>query len=195
MTQLPFGGFDADEEPIDPRSPAGPLLERVADLLEATGRLPPSEARWLAGAIRAGAVIPAKLPGAPGVPGPRRVDAVLLAARKIAERVPGWDGKTYFAWAIKDAMKEMHLDVDISTFRGWVREYKNAKAQGQAEIDTALGDESLEAAQALFQTCAAKGVEPSKALRAVTFFLHDNGLPVDEEQLLMLREMAYGLGT
>jgi hypothetical protein len=195
MTQLPFGGLEADEEPLDESTNLDAFREELLRELRDAPVLRPAYRRWMYYALLEQRLVLQRGAGASGVPRHVTNAAVELAAAKIVERVPGWTGTPYFGWAITQAMTELGLNVDLTTFRGWIRDYRDAKKQGQADIREALADEATEAANALFETLAAQDTDAAKALRVVTFYLQDNGLPVDDDELVMLRDMAYGSRT
>jgi hypothetical protein len=102
--------------------------------------------------------------------------------------VANWNGRTYLDAVIAETLRELDLNVDISTFRGWVRHLSGASD----EIAAALREESSQVAQRLLAVLLEEAVPAATALRIVQKELLSRGLPVDEDELLMLRDMAYG---
>jgi hypothetical protein len=191
--KLPFGGFDADEEPIDERADPAPLLAEIANCALEGAPLRPALARWFHQVWSSGRIQVRKAAGRPtDTPSHVRIDAVLLAREKMRQ-YGSWDGSRISAKAITETLQELGCpEVAATTFRDWVRDYDAAKAVGDEDIMQSLIAESEETAKLLFAQCAEQAIAPEKALVLAQNYLGGKGLPSDLDDLRKLQRTICG---
>ncbi len=192
MTRLPFGGFDANEKPIDSRASPGPLLAELAECLR-DGVFPrPALARWIVETYEDGRLEVTQPDGSPEGGSLHLRVGVVLAVRQKLEEAAKAGKKLKVGVTIEQAMRELGSAAERPAYYKWKKELEAAERQAKDSRFRWAQEERVEAAVALFRECSANGMAATEALSAVRVGLRTLGMPAHDDELAEARRSVYG---